>query len=115
MSKQAQLDRIVDAGQRLLVALYGGKDDDTLNSLRFQLFTNSLVKDNFNLASLLPTLEAVREHCLRTDLNVVGSSGESVELGLTKYQTWSGSSYHHQRFSYTVGFNAHILQTCQRM
>ncbi|GBL85161.1 hypothetical protein AVEN_221367-1 [Araneus ventricosus] len=52
VSKQVQLDRIVDARQRLLVAPYGGKDDVTLNGLRFQVFTKSLVKANFNLASL---------------------------------------------------------------
>ncbi|GBN66090.1 hypothetical protein AVEN_80520-1 [Araneus ventricosus] len=70
MSKQAQPDRLVDAGQRLLVALYGGKDDDTLNGLIFQLFTKSLVKENFNLASLPPTLEALRKHCVSTYLRI---------------------------------------------
>ncbi|GBN66397.1 hypothetical protein AVEN_231627-1 [Araneus ventricosus] len=90
MSKQAQLDRIVDAGQRLLEALYGSEDDDTLNDLRFLLFTKSLIKDNFNLAILPPTLEAVYQHCLRTYLHVVGSSDKSAGLGLANYQTWSG-------------------------
>ncbi|GBM80946.1 hypothetical protein AVEN_275445-1 [Araneus ventricosus] len=53
-SKHAQMDRIVDAGQRLLVVIHGFKDDGTLNDLGFQLFTKSLVKDNFNFASLTP-------------------------------------------------------------
>ncbi|GBN38244.1 hypothetical protein AVEN_261442-1 [Araneus ventricosus] len=53
---------IVDGGQGLLVELYVGKDDDTFNGLKFQLFTKWLVKANFNLASLPKTLEAVRQH-----------------------------------------------------
>ncbi|GBL74200.1 hypothetical protein AVEN_231076-1 [Araneus ventricosus] len=110
MSKQVQLDCIIDAEQRLLVALYGGKDDDTLNGLRFQLFTKSLVKVNFNLTSQPPTLEAVRQHCLRADSNVVGSSDESAELGLANCQTWSGSNCQYQRSSSTVAFNGHILK-----
>ncbi|GBL57303.1 hypothetical protein AVEN_93310-1 [Araneus ventricosus] len=86
MSKQAHLDRIVDAGQRLLVALYGEKDDDALNDLWFQMFIKSLVKDNFNLVSLPPTLEAARQYCLRPiDSNVIGSSDESAELGLASH------------------------------
>ncbi|GBM87949.1 hypothetical protein AVEN_195186-1 [Araneus ventricosus] len=39
MRKQAQLNSIIDAEQRLLVALYGGIIDDSLDGLRFQLFT----------------------------------------------------------------------------
>ncbi|GBN38750.1 hypothetical protein AVEN_125187-1 [Araneus ventricosus] len=70
MSKQARLHRIVDAGQRLLVPLHGGKDDYTLNGLRFQSFTKLFGKDNFNLDSLPPTLEAVFQHSLRTNQQI---------------------------------------------
>ncbi|GBM90451.1 hypothetical protein AVEN_75831-1 [Araneus ventricosus] len=68
MSKLAQLYRIVDAEKRLLVGLYGSKVDDTLNVLRFQLFTQSPMKNNLNLTSLQLKLETVRQHCLRTYL-----------------------------------------------
>ncbi|GBN09761.1 hypothetical protein AVEN_58661-1 [Araneus ventricosus] len=98
MSKQVQLDSIVDAGQRLLVALYGGKDGDTLNGLRFQMFTKSLVKE-FEFG--FTTYSAG---------SCTGSSDESPELRLVNYQTWFGSNYHHQRSSYTVSFHGHILQ-----
>ncbi|GBL96754.1 hypothetical protein AVEN_111882-1 [Araneus ventricosus] len=70
MRKQPLLYRIVDTGQRLLVALYGGKDDNTLNSLKFQLFTKLFVKANFNLVSLPLTLEAARKHCFRAYLQI---------------------------------------------
>ncbi|GBM12521.1 hypothetical protein AVEN_188695-1 [Araneus ventricosus] len=55
---------------KTLVELYGVQDDDTLNGLRFQLFTKSLMTDNFNLASLPAMLEALRQHCLRTYLQI---------------------------------------------
>ncbi|GBN56020.1 hypothetical protein AVEN_51096-1 [Araneus ventricosus] len=71
MSKLAQLYRIVDAEKRLLVGLYGGKVDDTLDVLRFQLFTKSPMKNNLNLISLLLKLVAARQHCLRTYLLVL--------------------------------------------
>ena len=53
-----------------MVALYGGKTGDTLNELRFHLFAKSLVKSNFNLASLPPTMEAARQHCFRVYMQV---------------------------------------------
>jgi hypothetical protein len=77
MCKDAHPDIIAEAGQTFLVALYGGKNGDTLNSLRFQLFAKSLVKPTFSLASLPPTLEAARQHCLRVYLQV---------------QTWLGNN-----------------------
>ena len=70
MRKDAHPDIIADAGQKFLVALYGGESDDTLNGLSFQLFAKSIVKTKFNLASLPPTLEAARQHCLRAYLQV---------------------------------------------
>lgn len=70
MSKDAHPDSLLDAGQKFLVALYGGKSGETLNVLRFQLFAKSLLKTNFNLASLPPTPEAAHQHCLRTYLQV---------------------------------------------
>ncbi|GBM65354.1 hypothetical protein AVEN_268984-1 [Araneus ventricosus] len=117
ISKQAQLDRIVDAGQRLLVTLFEGKDDDTLNCLRFQLLTKSLVKDisiwlhSFNAGICTP---ALLKNIL-TDSNLVESSDESAELELVNYQTWSDSNYHHQRSSSTVAFDDHILEIHKMM
>ncbi|GBO36995.1 hypothetical protein AVEN_252019-1 [Araneus ventricosus] len=41
---------------------------------------------------------------------MVGASDEFAELGLANFQTWSGSNYHHQRYSSIVSFDGHILQ-----
>lgn len=58
---------IVDAGETFLLALYGGgKDQDTLDSLRFQHFVRAVSKNTFNLASLPPTRDAATQHILRT-------------------------------------------------
>ncbi|GBN66393.1 hypothetical protein AVEN_231623-1 [Araneus ventricosus] len=117
MSKQAQLDRKAEAGQTLLVELYVGRDYDTLNGLRFQLFIKSLMKDNFNFSSLSPTLESVREHCLRTYLQIQMWLCQLINplMGLANYQTWSGSNYLHQRSSNTVAFHGNILKMYQKM
>ncbi|GBN26511.1 hypothetical protein AVEN_128903-1 [Araneus ventricosus] len=60
-------DDIDESGQKVLIALYGGKNS---KELRFKLFQKSLVKNNFNLASLPPTTAAAREHSLCAYLQV---------------------------------------------
>ncbi|GBM01060.1 hypothetical protein AVEN_136619-1 [Araneus ventricosus] len=44
-----------ESGQKVLIALYGGKNS---KELKFKLFQKSLVKNNFNLASLHPITTA---------------------------------------------------------
>ncbi|GBO23878.1 hypothetical protein AVEN_84705-1 [Araneus ventricosus] len=70
--KNACPDDIDEAGQKVLIALYGGKNS---KELRFKFFQKSLVKNNFNLASLPPTIAAAREHSLRAYLQVELWSG----------------------------------------
>ncbi|GBN85832.1 hypothetical protein AVEN_247073-1 [Araneus ventricosus] len=60
-------DDIDEAGQKVLIALYGEKNS---NELRFKLFQKSLVKNNLNLAFLPPTTAAACEHSLRAYLQV---------------------------------------------
>lgn len=59
-------DAIDEAGEKVLVALYGGKNENNLNNLRYDGFTRSITKSKFNLASLPPTKAAARQHSLRT-------------------------------------------------
>lgn len=59
--------------------LYGGKENETLNDLRFRLFEKSIIKSNFNLASLPPTFEALRQHCFRTYLQVQMWLGNEID------------------------------------
>ncbi|GBM95962.1 hypothetical protein AVEN_146469-1 [Araneus ventricosus] len=64
-------DDIDEAGQKVLIALYGGKNrEETFDYLRFKLFQKSLVKNNFNLASFPPITAAAREPFLRVYLHV---------------------------------------------
>ncbi|GBN06687.1 hypothetical protein AVEN_272611-1 [Araneus ventricosus] len=51
--ENASLDDINGAGEKVFIALYGGKNsEETMDSLRFKLSQKSLVKDNFNLVCL---------------------------------------------------------------
>ncbi|GBM76448.1 hypothetical protein AVEN_31136-1 [Araneus ventricosus] len=52
-----------EAGQKVWISLYGGKNsEETLDLLRFKLFQISLLKNNFILAFLRPTTASAREH-----------------------------------------------------
>ncbi|XP_071574804.1 uncharacterized protein [Temnothorax nylanderi] len=62
----ADPDLIDDAGEKVLVALYGGQRNDSLNKLRYDGFGRSITKSKFNLACLPPTKAAGRQHSLRT-------------------------------------------------
>lgn len=62
---EADVNALARAGEFFLLALYGGSfEKDTLDSLRYQYFTKSVSKNKF-LASLPPTRDAARLHCLR--------------------------------------------------
>ncbi|CAG9818900.1 unnamed protein product [Phaedon cochleariae] len=59
------------AGEKFVVALYGGNiDTDTVNDLRYRIFSNSVAKSRFHLARLLPTRDAAQYHSLRTHIQV---------------------------------------------
>ncbi|CAG9814961.1 unnamed protein product [Phaedon cochleariae] len=59
------------AGEKFLVALYGGNiDTDTVDDLRYRIFSNSVAKSRFHLARLPPTRDAARYHSFRTYLQV---------------------------------------------
>ncbi|GBO05386.1 hypothetical protein AVEN_146957-1 [Araneus ventricosus] len=69
-------DDIDEAGEKVLIALYGRKkSEETRDSLIFRLFQKSLVKNNFILVFLPPTTAAAREHSLRAYLQVQHWSG----------------------------------------
>ncbi|GBN12247.1 hypothetical protein AVEN_262782-1 [Araneus ventricosus] len=69
-------DDINEAGEKVLIALYGRKkSEETRDSLIFKLFQKSLVKNNFILVFLPPTTAAAREHSLRAYLQVQHWSG----------------------------------------
>lgn len=60
------------AGRLFLIALYGGrKEDTTMDILRFHRFAKSMTTNKTNNLSLLPPTEsAVRQHVFRTYLQV---------------------------------------------
>lgn len=56
-----------------LTALYSPKANDTsLNKIRYEIFSKSLVKPTFNLASLPPTNTAAAQHILRVYHQIQG-------------------------------------------
>ncbi|GBO15085.1 hypothetical protein AVEN_237406-1 [Araneus ventricosus] len=68
-------DDIDEAGEKVLIALYGRKkSEETRDSPIFKHFQKSLVKNNFILVFLPPTI-AAREHSLRAYLQVQHCSG----------------------------------------
>lgn len=66
LDRKSDPDSIDAAGENVLVALYGGQNEDSLNKLRYDGFSRSITKSKFNLASLPPTKAAARQHSLRT-------------------------------------------------
>ncbi|CAG9820817.1 unnamed protein product [Phaedon cochleariae] len=75
---------LAKAGERLLIAVYGGGEDvRSLNELRFKCFTKSVSKAKFNLATLPPTTEAAEQHIYRSYLQVQMWLG--YELDATKW------------------------------
>lgn len=65
MCRHSNIPSIGAAGEKVLVALYGGKENDSLDSLRYSAFSRSVTKSKFNLASLPPTRAAALQHSLR--------------------------------------------------
>ncbi|GBN55408.1 hypothetical protein AVEN_141919-1 [Araneus ventricosus] len=74
-------DDIDEAGQTVLIALYGRKKSEEIrDSLIFKLLQKSLVKNNFILVFFPPTTAAAREHYLRAYLQVQHWSGFAKRL-----------------------------------
>ncbi|GBM03832.1 hypothetical protein AVEN_231304-1 [Araneus ventricosus] len=91
-------DDIDEAGQKVLIALYGKKkSEETRDSLIFKLFQKSLVKNNFILVFLPPTTAAAREHSLRAYLQVQHWSGFAK-----KPLDWCWKETKHGLFSVTT-------------
>lgn len=62
----ASRDVIEQAGEQLILALYGQMTCETLDELRYGMFLKSTVKNAFNLARLPPTTDAAAFHSMRT-------------------------------------------------
>lgn len=61
----SKIPNIEKAGEQILITLYDGRSHNTLDTLRYAAFTQSLTKSKFNIASLRPTKAAAREHSFR--------------------------------------------------
>lgn len=67
LAPNATPQQISDAGEKFLVAVYGGDiDNDNLDDLRYRLFTRSVTTAKLQLARLPPTMDAAKYHSLRT-------------------------------------------------
>lgn len=76
--KQKLLSKLA---HEFLTTFYGSRAGNTLDKLRFDLFSK------FNLASLSPTSEAARQHCLRTYLQVQMWLEHQMDLLLWGWQS----------------------------
>ncbi|KYN17594.1 hypothetical protein ALC57_10109, partial [Trachymyrmex cornetzi] len=87
-AKDIDTEVLVAAGERFLIAVYGGEKQETsLSSLRYKRFAKSVTKSTFNLSTLPPPTTAAREHILRTYLQVqtwMGNYKEPEEYGWRK-------------------------------
>ena len=54
------------AGEKVMVALYGSKENDSLKELRYSRLIGLITKSKFNLASLPPTKIAALQHSLQS-------------------------------------------------
>jgi len=72
-SNTATRDAVADAGSKLLVMLYGGRSQDTLDLLRYNTYMSMCALRSARLAPerLPPTERAAFYHCLRVHLQVV--------------------------------------------
>ena len=66
LNYDATHEEIASAGNKCLVALYGGGEDDSLNALRYGIFLRSAANAKVHLARLPPTEEADGQHSYRT-------------------------------------------------
>ncbi|KAL8599197.1 hypothetical protein ACOMHN_007913 [Nucella lapillus] len=65
-------DKVTDAGQKVLVDIYGGKQGDMLNTLRYVKYMQKLSTSSsaFQPSKLPPTAAAAKFHCFRTYFQV---------------------------------------------
>lgn len=73
-SPSATQAEVVEAGEKFIVSLYGGRLTDSLDTYRYFMYNKAIarltVKSKFELASLPPTSAAARQHSLRVYLQV---------------------------------------------
>ncbi|GBM61486.1 hypothetical protein AVEN_9252-1, partial [Araneus ventricosus] len=66
LNPQATTEQVTEAGEKVLVALYGGDPaTQSLDELRYQSFVKAAAKTKYNLARLPPTTDAAQLHAMR--------------------------------------------------
>ncbi|GBL97632.1 hypothetical protein AVEN_193485-1, partial [Araneus ventricosus] len=66
LNPQATTEQVTEAGENVLVALYGGDPaTQNLDALRYHSFVKAAAKTKFNLARLSPTTDAGQLHAMR--------------------------------------------------
>ncbi|GBM17076.1 hypothetical protein AVEN_107517-1 [Araneus ventricosus] len=67
LNSQATTEQVTEAGEYVLVALYGGDPaTQNLDELRYHSFVKAAAKTKFNLARLPPTTDAAQLHAMRS-------------------------------------------------
>ncbi|GBO22156.1 hypothetical protein AVEN_101316-1 [Araneus ventricosus] len=67
LNPQATTEQVTEAGENVLVALYGGDPaTQNLDELRYHSFVKAAAKTKFNLARLPPTTDAAQLHAMRS-------------------------------------------------
>lgn len=87
---EATPTQIADDGEKFLVKLYGGTIElDSLEELRYRIFSTAVAKSKCQLARLPPTRDAAKYHLFRTYLQI---------------QAWMGSQGCHQKLPSAWGW-----------
>uniref|UniRef100_A0A8D9A105 Uncharacterized protein n=1 Tax=Cacopsylla melanoneura TaxID=428564 RepID=A0A8D9A105_9HEMI len=79
LNRDATHEDIASAGNKCLVVLYGGGEDDSVHALRYLTFVRSAASAKVHLARLPPTEEAAAQHSYRTFHQVQKWLGVNLE------------------------------------
>uniref|UniRef100_A0A8D9EL43 Uncharacterized protein n=1 Tax=Cacopsylla melanoneura TaxID=428564 RepID=A0A8D9EL43_9HEMI len=79
LNRDATHEDIASAGNKCLVVLYGGGEDDSVHALRYLTFVRSAASAKVHLARLPPTEEADAQHSDRTFHQVQKWLGVNLE------------------------------------
>ncbi|GBL90054.1 hypothetical protein AVEN_181650-1, partial [Araneus ventricosus] len=94
LNPQATTEQVTEAGENVLVALYGGDPaTQNLDELRYHSFVKAAAKTKFNLARLPPTTDAAQLHAMRSYHQVQTWFGNEKDP-----LKWAGCTLHQASF-----------------
>lgn len=81
--KSSSPQEIADAGEAFMCVIYGGKQTDEINTLRYRLYLKTVAKQkidgSFKMSVLPPTSEATKQHSFRVFHQIQGWKNHDME------------------------------------